>query len=136
MPLCLETVVTVPVSSDTVRFNTVPRIVRSDTKLYDTVLGVFNAVHYGTPCTQDFVLVTVPFSFVQGSKTSKRNNTHIRNKNNKKYSRTPLIVPRIIDQYKDADPHLDRAEAPLAFITMDLVVPQPEALGGPTETGL
>ena len=76
MPPFSETLFKVPIRSDTVRFITVPRIVRSDTKLYDSVPGVFNTVQYGTPCNQDFVPVTVPFSFVQGLKTSKRNNTH------------------------------------------------------------
>ena len=68
MPLFRETVVTVPIRADTVRFDIVPRTIvtiRSDTRLYDTVLGVFHAVQYGTPCKQDFVPITVPFSFVQ-----------------------------------------------------------------------
>ena len=76
MPQFLETVVTVPIRSDTVRFITVPRTVRSHKEMYDIVPSVFNTVHYGTPCDQDYVPVTVPFSFVQGLKTSKRNNTH------------------------------------------------------------
>ena len=49
---------------------------RSNTELYDIVLGVFDAVQYGTPCYQDFVPITVAFSFVQGKKTYKRKNTH------------------------------------------------------------
>jgi hypothetical protein len=61
-----ETSITITIRSDTVRFGTVPRTVRSDTKLYDTVLGVFNAVQYGTSCNQDFEHVTVSVSFVQG----------------------------------------------------------------------
>ena len=32
----------------------------------------------------------------------------------KKKSRTPLIVPRIIEISKDVDPHLDQREVPLA----------------------
>ena len=108
IPQFSETTVIVPIRSDTVRFSIVPRIVRSDTELYDVVPGVLNAVQYGTPCNQDYVAVTVPFSFVQGFQTSKRNNTHIKNKYKKKFSRTPLIVPRIIELSKDANPHLDQ----------------------------
>ena len=80
--------------------------------MYDIVPGVFNIVNYGTPCNQDSIHVTVPFSFVQGYKTSKR-----------KLSRTPLIVPRIIELSKDANPHLDQRVAPLTVITTDVVVP-------------
>ena len=108
MPPFSETVVTVPIRPDTVRFSTVTRTVRSDIKLYDTVPGVFNAVQYGTPYNQDYVPATVPFSFVQGFKTSTHNNTHFKNKYKKKSSRAPLIVPRIIELPKDADPHLDQ----------------------------
>ena len=75
MPPFSETIVTIPIRSNTVRFNTVPRNVRSDRELYNIVPSVFNAVQYGTPYNQDFVPITVPFSFVQGLKTSKRNNT-------------------------------------------------------------
>jgi hypothetical protein len=134
MPQFSETLVTTTICSDTVRFNTVPRIVRSDTKMYDNVPGVFNTVLHGTPCNQNYVPITVPFSFVQGLKTSKRNNTHLRNKCNKNSSRTPLIVPRIIDQSKDVDPHRDQRVAPLIVITINLVVFEPKALGGPTGT--
>ena len=80
MPQFLEAVVTVPIRLDKVRFSTVQRTVRSPTEMYDTVPGVFNTVQYGTPCNQDSLSVTVPFSFVQELKTSKRNNTHLRNK--------------------------------------------------------
>jgi len=83
MPQCSETIITVPIRSVTVRFGTVPRTSRSDTKMYDIVPGVFNTVQYGTPCNQDFVYVTVPFSFGQGLKTYKRKNTYLRNKYNK-----------------------------------------------------
>ena len=94
--------------------STVPRTVRYNTKLYDIVPGVFDAVQYGTPCNQDFVHVTVPFSFVQGLKTFERNYTHLyKNKYKKKVSRTPLIVPRIIELSKDANPHLDQRVVPL-----------------------
>jgi len=71
---------TVPIRSDTVRFSTVPRIAHSDTEMYDTVPGVFNTVQYGTLCNKDFVPATVSFSFVQGFKNFKRNNTHYKNK--------------------------------------------------------
>jgi len=115
--------------------STVPRTVRSDTKLFDIVSGVFDAVQYGTPCIQDSALVTVPFSFVKGLNTYKRNNTHLKNKYLKnKCSRTPLIVARIIELSKDVDPHLDQSKAPPTVITMDLVVPGPKGLGGPTGT--
>ena len=79
---------------------------------------MFNTVQHGTPFNQGFVLVTVTFSFEQGLKTSKRNNTHYKNKYlKKKFSRTPLIVPRIIELSKDADPHLDRREASLTVMS-------------------
>jgi hypothetical protein len=73
---------------------------------------VFNALQYGTPRYQDFVHVTVPFSFVQRLKTSKRNNTHYKNKYKKKFSRTPLIVPRIVEFSKDDYPHLEQRVTP------------------------
>jgi hypothetical protein len=114
MPLFLETLVTVPVRSNTVRFGTVPRTVRSDIEMYDIVPCVFDGVQYGTPCIQDCVHVTVPFSFVQGIKNYKRNNTHFKHKYLKeKFSRIPLIVLRIIEIYMDVDPHLDHRAAPL-----------------------
>jgi hypothetical protein len=99
--------VTIPIRSDTVRFGTVPRIVRSDIEMYNTVPSVFDVVQYGTPCNPDFVPIMAPFSFVEGLKTPKRKNTHYKNKYKKKSSRTPLIVPRIIERSKDAYPHLD-----------------------------
>ena len=37
MPPFSETIVTVPIRANTVRFSTVPRTVRSDTELYDIV---------------------------------------------------------------------------------------------------
>jgi len=75
MPPFSETSVTVPIYPDTVQFGTAPCTVRSDIELYNIVLGVFDAVQYGTPCNPDFVPITVPFSFVEGLKTTKRNNT-------------------------------------------------------------
>ena len=75
--------------------------------MYNIVPVVFDAVQYGTPCNPDFVSITVSFSFVEGLKTYKRNNIHDKNKHKKKSSRTPLIVPRIIELSKDANPHLD-----------------------------
>ena len=48
------------------------------------------------------------FLFVQGFKTSKRSNTHSEKRRKNKFSRTPLIVPRIIELSKDVDPHLDQ----------------------------
>jgi hypothetical protein len=108
MPPFSEKIVTVPIRSDTVRFDTVPRTIRSDIELYNIVPSVFDAVQYGMNINPDFVPITVPFSFVEGLKTSKRNNTHFKNKYKKKFSRTPLIVPRIIELSKDVDPHLDQ----------------------------
>ena len=89
IPQISEIVVIVPIRSDTIRVSTVPRtilspsitvpnIVRSPTEMYDIVPNVFNTVQYGTPCNTNCVPVTVPFSIVQGLKTSKRNNTHLR----------------------------------------------------------
>jgi hypothetical protein len=53
----------------------------------------------------------------------RRTDTCLRNKYTKqrKLSRTPLVVPRIIDHSKDANPHLDQSN-PLTVITMDLEV--------------
>ena len=69
----------------------------------------------------NYVPTTVPPSFVQGLSTPKRNNSGLRNKYSKmrKLSRTPIVVPRIIEYSKDADPHLDQNN-PLTVITMDL----------------
>jgi hypothetical protein len=59
----------------------------------------------------------------------------------KKFSRTPLIVPRIIDHSKDANPHLDQNN-PLTIINMDLEVAPldaPELIPGApeiTQTGV
>jgi hypothetical protein len=90
IPLFSETVVILTVRSDTVRLSTVPRTVRDDTELYNTIPGALDAVQCGTTCNQYYVLVTVPFSFVQGFKTSKRNNTHYENKYKKKNLSYPI----------------------------------------------
>ena len=58
MPLFLETSVAIPERLDTVRLSTVPRTARSNTELYDTEPGVFDAVRYRTPCIQDSILVS------------------------------------------------------------------------------
>jgi len=79
--------------------------------------------------------LTVPLAFVQGLKASKRNNTHFKNKylKKRKFSRTPLLVPRAIELYKIVDPHLDQGLILdlLIVVTMDQVVPEPDALGPP-----
>ena len=67
----------------------------------------------------------------------KRNDSCLRNKYTKKQvkTRSPLIVPRIIDYSKDADPHLDQRNT-LTVKTMDLeVAPQavPERVPGAPE---
>jgi hypothetical protein len=136
MPPFSEKLVTIPIRSDTVRFGTAPRTIRSDIEFYNIVPCVFDAVQHGTSSNLDFVPITVPFSFVEGLETSKRNNTHFKNKYKKKFSRTPSIVPRIIELSKDADPHLDQGLIlnPLTVVTMDPVVHEPKALGGPTGT--
>ncbi len=87
MPPFSETLVIEPMRSNTVRFSTVPRTVRSDTKLYNTVPNVFDAVQYGTPCNPDFVPIMAPFSFVEGLKISKHNNTRYKSK----YKKNPLV---------------------------------------------
>ena len=53
----------------------------------------------------------------------KRADSCLRNKYTKKrkLSRTPIVVPRIIDHSKDANPHLDQVNS-LTVITMDLEV--------------
>ena len=64
---------------------------------------------YSTLSKLDYVHVTVPPSFVQGLIMPKRIDSCLRNKYTKKrkLSRTPIVVPRIIDHSKDANPHLD-----------------------------
>ncbi len=85
------------------------------------------------------VPLTVPLTFVQGLKSSKRKNTHFKNKylKKKKFPRTPLLVPRIIELSKDADPHLDRGLIvdPEIFVTMGLAIPELVALGQPLSKG-
>ena len=65
----------------------------------------------------------VPPSFVQGLIMPKRTDSCLRNKYTKKrkLSRTPIVVTRIIDHSKDANPHLDQVNS-LTVITMDLEV--------------
>jgi len=73
----------------------------------------------------------------------KRTDSCLRNKYTKKEkkSRTPLIVPRIIDHSKDVDPHLVQSN-PLRVKTMDMEVAPlviPELVPGApeiTRTGL
>jgi hypothetical protein len=83
---------TVPIRVDSARHGTVPNFVRSGTPQYGTV-------PYGTvpdaiqleliyPCTVQsknsldsiYVPLTIPLTFVQGLKISKRKNTHCKNK--------------------------------------------------------
>ena len=84
-----------------------PGAVQSDTvqKGYRT-----GTQKYGTMSNFNDVPATVPPSFVQGLSTPKRNNSGLRNKYIKmrKLSRTPIVVSRIIEYSKDADPHLDQ----------------------------
>ncbi len=149
MSLVMETV---PIRADSVRHNTVPDVVRSDTPRYDTVPynTVPNAYHleliYPSTVQSNNILntilvpLTVPLTFVQGLKPSKRKNTHIKNKHLKKknFPRTPLLVPRIIELSKDANPHLDLGLIidPLTVVTMGLAVPELVALGQPLSEGL
>ncbi len=78
---------------------------------------------YDTLSKLNYVPATVPPSFVQGLYIPKRTDSCLRNKYTKKrnLSRTPLVVPRIIDHSKDANPHLDQSN-PRTVITMDLEV--------------
>ena len=119
MSLFMETV---PIRADSARHDTVPGFVRSGTPQY----GI---VPYGTvpdaiqleliyPSTVQSknsldsipVPLSTPLTFVQGLKSPKRKNTHCKNKYKKRntFPRTPLLVPRIIELSKDADPHLDQ----------------------------
>ena len=76
---------------------------------------------YGTLSNLNYVLATVPPSFVQELSMPKRNDSGLRNKYKKlrKLSRTPIVVSRIIECSKDVDPYLDQSN-PLTVITMDL----------------
>ena len=105
-----------------VRHDTVPNFVRSGTPQYGTVpystvpdanhleLIYPSTVQSKNSLNSISVPLTVPLTFVQGLNTPKRKNTHFKNKYLKKknFPRTPLLVPRIIELSKDADPHLDR----------------------------
>jgi hypothetical protein len=82
MPQVSETVVTIPIRSDFVRYDSVSSDVRSDVVLYDNVPHQecamfiqiistqvpYRTVYYGTTCNPNFVPSTVPLSFVQGLK--------------------------------------------------------------------
>ena len=72
-----------------------------------------NTEDYGTLSKLEYVHVMVPPSFVQGLIMPKRTDSCLRNKYTKKrtLSRTPIVVPRIIDHSKDANPHLDQVNA-------------------------
>ena len=138
---------TVPIRAYSVRHNIVSDVVRSGTPRYGIVPYniVPNAIHLElihpsivqskNILNSIHVPLTVPLTFVQGSKSSKRKNTHFKNKDSKEknYPRTPLLVPRIIELSKDADPHLDQGLIvdPLTVVTMGLFVPEPVALGQP-----
>ena len=142
---------TVPIRADSARHGTVPNFVRSSTHQYDTVLysTVPDANHLEliypsmvqskNSLNSTSVPLTVPLTFVQGLKTPKRKNTHFKNKylQKKNFPRTPLLVPRIIELSKDADPHLDHGLIldPLTLVTMGLVVPELDALGQPLSEG-
>ena len=80
-----------------------------------------NIEDYGTLSKLDYVSFMVPPSFVQGLNMPKRTDSCLRNKRTKKrkLSRTPIVVPRIIEHSKDANPHLDQVNS-LTVITMDL----------------
>jgi hypothetical protein len=86
-------------------------------------LYVTDTEKYGTLYNLDYLSVTVPPSFVQVSIMPKRTDSCLRNKYTKKrkISRTPIVIPRIIDHFKDANPHLDQVNS-LTVITMDLEV--------------
>ncbi len=118
MSLAMETV---PIRTDSVRHNTVSNVVRSGTPRYGTVpyniepnanhleLIYPSIVESKNSLNSMYVPLTVRLPFVQGLKTPKRKNTHFKIKylKKKKFPRTPLLAPRIIELSKDADPHLD-----------------------------
>jgi hypothetical protein len=114
MSLVMETV---SISSDSVHYNTVSDIVRSGTTRYGTVPDANHFELIYPSIVQSvrilntiFVPLTVPLALVQGLTLSKRNNTHFKNKylKKRKFPRTPLLVPRILEISKDVDPHLDK----------------------------
>ena len=83
---------TVPVRDDSVRHDTVPNFVRSGTPQYGTVpysiVPDANHMELIHPSTVQSISIlstipvplAVPLTFVQGLKTSKRSNTHCKNK--------------------------------------------------------
>ena len=87
---------TVPIRADSARHDTVPNFVRSGTPQYGTVpysiVPDANHLELIYPSTVQFksilstilVPLTVPLTFVQGLQTSKRSNTHCKNKYKKK----------------------------------------------------
>jgi hypothetical protein len=119
MSLVIETV---PIRADSARHDTVPDFVRSGKPQYGIVpystvpdanhleLIYPSTIQSKSMLSTILVPLTVPLTFVQGLKASKRSNTHCKNKYKKKntFPRTPLLVPRIIELAKDADPHLDQ----------------------------
>ena len=121
--------VTVPIRSNTVQHHVPPS--ESPSTVYsdnvpDTNLTNphrTNTEDYSTLSNLDYVPVMVPPSFVQGLNMPKRTDSCLRNKykQKRKLSRTPIVVPRIIECAKDANPHLDQDNI-LTVITMDLEV--------------
>ena len=157
-------VVTIPIRPNPLQYDDVPLSKSPYSAHYVTVPEITSTIHYGTSFNQDLVSVTVPIplnsvqfdtcnivpvydivppSFVQGLYMPKRTDSCLRNKYTKKEkkSRTPLIVPRIIDHSKDVDPHLVQSN-PLRVKTMDMEVAPlviPELVPGApeiTRTGL
>jgi len=146
-----ELAAAVPIHSNSIQHGTVPLSESPNTAQYVIVPKVAfttfdhtDVVQYGTSSNQDLLTVTIPIrlkyvqfdtsnsvppceivspSFVQGLYMPKRNDSCLRNKYTKKIklSRTPLIVPSIIDHSKDDNPHLDQDNI-LTVITMDLEV--------------
>ena len=146
-----ELVVTVPVRSSPLPYGTVPLSESPKPAQYVTIPNATftipnrtDTIQYGTIQDQNFAPVTVPVrlnslqldtcnsvpphntvpsSFVQGLNIPKRTDSCLRNKYKqmRKLSRTPLVVPRIIECAKDANPHLDQDNI-MTAITMDLEV--------------
>ena len=112
--------VPVPIRSNSVQYDIVPPFVslnavhshtvpeNTQTNLHGTSTGIQK---YDTLSKSNYVPATVPPSFVQGLYIPKRTDSCLRNKYTKKrkLSRTSLVVPRIIDHSKDANPHLDQS---------------------------
>ena len=110
--------VPVPIRSNSVQCATVPPFISPDAVLSHTVPenthinlhGISTGVQiYDTLSNLQDVPATVPPSFVHGLFIPKRTDSCLRNKymKKRKLSRT-LVVPRIIEYSKDADPHLDQ----------------------------